>query len=69
MSACTGLDVAPNFSASQMALMHGGEVSMWNNHWCYFGECHSTKGERPCAWWMSGYDPQCECTASWMLLA
>ena len=31
---------------------------MWNNPFCFFGECHSTKGERPCGWSMSGTDPQ-----------
>jgi hypothetical protein len=30
---------------------------MWNNPWCDRGECHSTQGERPCGWWMSGADP------------
>ena len=31
---------------------------MWNNPFCFWGECHSTKGERPCAWALSGADPQ-----------
>ena len=35
-----------------------GEVSMWNNPFCLWGECHSTKGERPCGWAMSGADLQ-----------
>jgi hexosaminidase len=45
-------------TAKQQELLLGGEVSMWNNPWCLWGECHSTKGERFCGWWMSGMDPQ-----------
>ena len=44
-------------TAKQQELLLGGEVSMWNNPWCLWGECHSTKGERFCGWWMSGMDP------------
>jgi hypothetical protein len=47
---------AETLTARQREILLGGEVSMWNNPWCLWGECHSTKGERFCGWWMSGMD-------------
>ncbi len=33
------IDIAPNFSEAQSALMQGGEISMWTDNYCYTEEC------------------------------
>lgn len=57
----TCLDPATSTAGrAQRALLLGGEVSFWSDHYCDRMECHSSKTDkdhpRGCAWWLSGFN-------------
>jgi hypothetical protein len=49
----------PDRTGAQYGRMLGGEVSLWSDHYCFFDECHATRGgtdfPRGCAWFLSGH--------------